>query len=187
MECNVTSIKKKRAAAFTLVEFLVTAAISGVVLLAVAQLSFFTIRSFAALYNYIELDKYSRNALDQMVYKIRQADGLNSYSANRLVFAYNSTNTLTYLYSPDAKRLTETITTPTGSSTTRTLLTGCNLLSFSIFQRNTASGTYDQFPATLTNNAVKLVQLSWSCSRSALGTRINTESVQSAKIVIRNP
>jgi hypothetical protein len=64
-------------------------------------------------------------------------------------------------------------------------LRGCQDLSFSIFQRNTASGTFDQFPATLTNNAVKLVQLNWTCQRTVFG-RLNTESVQSAKIVIRN-
>lgn len=183
MECNVTSIKKKRSAAFSLVEFLIGFGLAGMILAAVTQLTFFTGRSFAALYNYIELDKYSRNALDQMVYKIRQSDSLTTYTSNRLVFSYNGTNSLTYNYSPDRKTLTEQI----GTSTPKTLLTGCDLLSFGIYQRNTASGTYDQFPATLTNNAVKLVQLNWTCSRTVLGARINTESVQSAKIVIRNP
>jgi hypothetical protein len=187
MECNVTSTKRRRAAAFTLVELLVALGLSSIVLLALSQLTFFTARSFAALYNYIELDKYSRNALDQMVYKIRQADSLTTYATNRLVFSYNTTNTLTYQYAADSKQLFETITTPSGGITRKTLLKGCDALSFTIFQRNSVSGTYDQFPATLTNNAAKLVQLSWTCSRTLLGSRVNTESVQSAKIVIRNP
>jgi hypothetical protein len=187
MECNVTFTKRRRRAAFTLAELLVGLGLSGIVLLALSQLTFFTARSFAALYNYIELDKYSRNALDQMVYKIRQADSLTTYATNKLVFSYQTTNTLTYFYSTDSKQLLEMISTPSGSTTRKTLLTGCDVLTFSIFQRNTASGTYDQFPATLTNNAAKLVQLSWTCSRSMLGARVNTESVQSAKIVIRNP
>src|ERR1041385_3096922 len=187
MECNVTSTNWRRRAAFTLMELMVAVGIGSVVLLALSQLTFFTARNFAALYNYIELDKYSRNALDQMVYKIRQADSLTTYATNRLVFSYLTTNTLTYNYAADSKLLTETITTPTGAMTRKTLLKGCDICTFSIFQRNTASGTYDQFPATFTNNAVKLVQLSWTCSRSMLGARVNTESVQSAKIVIRNP
>src|SRR5436190_16897138 len=129
MECNATSTKRRRqSAAFTLVEMLVGLGISGVLLVAVAQLTFFTGRSFAALYNYIELDKYSRNALDQMVYKIRQADSLTSYASNRLVFAYNSTNTLTYQYAADSKTLTETL-----GSTRKTLLKGCDMLTFSIY------------------------------------------------------
>lgn len=164
-------------------EYLVGMTLGGILLAALTQLTFYTGRSFAALANYTELDKYSRNALDQMVYKIRQADQMTDFSSNRMVFSYMTTNTLTYDYSPTAKILTEQI----GGSSPKILLKGCDVLTFSIFQRNTAAGTYDQFPATMTNNAVKLVQLSWTCSRTVLGARINTESVQSAKIVIRNP
>jgi prepilin-type N-terminal cleavage/methylation domain-containing protein len=183
MECNVTSTKFKRSgAAFTLVEMLVGMALAGIILLGITQLVFYTGRSFAALANYTELDRYSRNALDQMVYKIRQADAMTSFASNRMVFSYNTTNQLIYNFSPTAKTLTETV-----EGRTKILLTGCDQLTFSIYQRNTEAGSYDQFPATLTNNAVKLVQLSWVCSRRVLGARINTESVQSAKIVIRNP
>jgi hypothetical protein len=162
-------------------EVLIGMGIGAVVLAGLAQLTFYTGRSFAALMNYIELDRYSRNALDQMVYKIRQADELKSYATNRLVFSYERTNDLIYAYSPSTRQLTETL-----RGETKVLLSGCDVLTFSIFQRNTAAGTYDQFPATLTNNAVKLVQLNWTCSRTVLGAQINTESVQSAKIVIRN-
>jgi len=163
------------------VELLVTTAISGLLLVALLQVVFHTGRSFAAWANYLELDRNSRNALDQMVYKIRQADELKSFSSNRLVFSYFKTNDLVYEYSPADRTLTETV-----AGETKTLLTGCDLLKFAMFQRNTAAGTYDQFPATQTNNTAKLVQLSWTCSRSVLGARINSESVQSAKIVIRN-
>ena len=156
-------------------------AVGGLVMVVLAQLTFYTGRSFASLMNYTELDKYSRNALDQMVYKIRQTDYLKTFSSNRMVFSYLATNELVYEYSPGNKTLTET-----AGGRSKILLIGCDELSFSIFQRNTAAGTYDQFPATITNSAVKLVQLSWTCSRKVLGSRVNTESVQSAKIVIRN-
>src|SRR6185503_8459915 len=106
MECNVTSTKRRRTSGFTLVEFLVALGLTGIVLTAIAQLTFYTGRSFAALLNYTELDKYSRNALDQMVYKIRQADELDSYSPTHLAFTYGGTNTLVYDYSPSAHILT---------------------------------------------------------------------------------
>jgi hypothetical protein len=181
MECNATFTKRRSESGITIMETIVGLTIGALLLAGLAQLTFYTGRSFAALMNYIELDRYSRNALDQMVYKIRQADELTSYTTNRLVFSYQRTNQLVYAYSPDTKLLTESV-----GGVTKTLLRGCDLLQFSIYQRNTASGTYDQFPATLTNNAAKLVQLNWTCSRTVLGARINTESVQSAKIVIRN-
>jgi prepilin-type N-terminal cleavage/methylation domain-containing protein len=180
MECNATSTKRGRAA-FTLVEMLVALGVGAILMAAVMQVVFYTGRSFAALMNYTELDKSSRNALDQMIYKIRQADELKSFSSNRLVFSYSKTNELIYEYSPAARTLSETL-----QGRTRTLLTGCDVIDFEIFQRNTAAGTFDQFPATLTNSAVKLVQLNWTCSRTMLGARVNSESVQSAKIVLRN-
>jgi Tfp pilus assembly protein PilW len=165
-----------------MIEFLMAMGIGMVVLAGLSQLTFFTGRSFRALSNYADLDKKSRNALDQMTSKIRQADELIEYHTNRLVFSYLGTNRLTYVYDGPAKTLTETVT----GEPTRSLLTECDVLNFYIFQRNTAAGTYDQFPATMTNSAVKLVQVSWTCSRKLLGTRLNTESVQSAKVVIRN-
>jgi len=181
MECNATSTKRAGSSAFTLTEMMVSMGIGGIVLAILGALTIYTGRSFAALANYTELDRYSRNALDQMVFKIRQANELTSFSSNRIVFTYRATNTLTYEYSPSARTLTESI-----GGDSKVLLKGCDILSFAIFQRNTAAGSYDQFPATLTNSAAKLVQLSWTCSRSVLGLRLNTESVQSAKIVIRN-
>ena len=121
MECNATSTEGRKRAAFTLVEFLVAIGIGGILLASLAQVVFYTGRSFAALMNYTELDKYSRNALDQMVYKIRQADELKSYSSNRLVFSYLKTNDLVYEYSADAKTLTETL-----QGNTRTVLKSCD-------------------------------------------------------------
>lgn len=181
MECTVTSTERRRRAAFTLVEYIVAIGVGGILLAALMQVVFYTGRSFAALMNYTELDRYSRNALDQMVYKIREADELKSFSSNRLVFSYLKTNDLVYQYVPTERTLTETL-----NGRSKTLLKGCDVLTFSIYQRNTAAGTFNQFPATITNSAVKLVQMSWSCSRTVLGARINSESVQSAKIVLRN-
>ena len=65
------------------------------------------------------------------------------------------------------------------------LLRDCNALTFAIFQRNPIGGSYDQYP-TATSATCKLVQLNWICSRSILGVQVNSESVQSAKFVLRN-
>jgi hypothetical protein len=45
--------------------------------------------------------------------------------------------------------------------------------------------TFEQFPTSAAAGNCKLVSVSWICSRSILGSRLNTESVQTAKIVIR--
>jgi len=68
-------------------------------------------------------------------------------------------------------------------ASTSALLTECDSLSFSVFQRNPTN----DFNAVSTTNAtlVKLIQLNWKCSRTIFKSKVNTESVQSAKIVIR--
>ena len=64
------------------------------------------------------------------------------------------------------------------------MLEGCDYLKFDVYQRNPIGGSYDMYPASSASTA-KLIQVTWGCSRSVLGTKMNTEIVQSSKIVIR--
>lgn len=164
----------------TIVEFLIAITIAFVVMAAIGGFTVFTARSFGAMANYMELDKNSRNALDRLTQIVREADGITDYDQHSITLSYHS-EPLSFDYSPDTKKLVMTDT----NSTTRTLLEDCDFLDFQVFQRNSVSGTYDQYPATVDESAAKLVQVSWICSRRLIGNLLNTESVQSAKIVIR--
>jgi prepilin-type N-terminal cleavage/methylation domain-containing protein len=170
----------------TLVEFLVAIGISSLVLLVIASFMFYSGRSFAALTNYVDLDNYSRNALDRMLREIRQADAITYYdSKNRHRLDFKVTNAdgttygVTFQYNPLTKELTRT-----QGKQTEKLLKGCDHLNFAIFQRNPIGGTYDQYD-TAGVATCKLVQVTWVCSRDIFGKKANTESVQSAKVVIR--
>ena len=72
------------------------------------------------------------------------------------------------------------------------LLTGCEKWDFQFFQRAPQKGgSYAFFPATNSAGAYdlsicKLINMSWKCSRSILDSRVNTESVQTAQLVLRN-
>ena len=171
----------------TLVELLIAVGIGGIVFAAVALLTFYSARSFAALTNYVDLDKYSRNALDQMISEIRQADGVTNFTTTRLVCSFtNPTNSakyqITYNYDSNAQKLKKTVS---GGAET-VLLNECEYLKFDVFQRNPKDREYDYYPAeTSRPELVKIVQLTWVCSRKILGKKANTESVQSAKVVIR--
>jgi len=164
----------------TMPELLVATAAGGVLLAAVASLIFYTGRSFAAMANYVDLDNYSRGALDKMSQQIRQTTKLTSYSTNSLVFEDYDGKALKFTFDPSARTLVRT----KEGEPDDTLLRECDELEFSIFQRNPVKGTYNQYP-TATPETCKLVQLKWTCSRTILGSKRNTESVQSAKIVIR--
>ena len=152
--------------------------IGSLVLVAAAQLTVFTARSFVAIMNYSEMQGDSRNALDIITQEIRQANSLTSYSTTNLTFDLGGTP-LSYTYDPTAKTLTRS-----RGAENKTLLRQCDTLNFSIYQRNPVGGTYDQYP-TATAATCKLVQLYWICSRKVMGTRLNTETIRSAKIVIR--
>ena len=87
MVFKITSTKgtsRRKRVGFTLVEFLVAMGIGGLVLAGLAGLMFYTGRSFAALANYVDLDAYSRNALDTMSREIRQTRRLEPVEISRI-------------------------------------------------------------------------------------------------------
>lgn len=164
----------------TLVEMLIAAGIGGLILAAVAALTIYSARAITSLTNCVDLDQYSRRALDLMSKEIRQANMLNSATATQLIFNTGTgTNNLSYTWSASAKTLTRT-----NGTQVEILLKECDSITFTIYGRNTASNSFDQFPVAVATNA-KLVKVDWTCSRTLLGQKVNTESVQSAKIVIR--
>jgi Tfp pilus assembly protein PilW len=163
-----------------MLELIIAATIGFLALSAVALLSIYTVRSFAAISNYMELDKNSRNALDRLTQITREADGVLDWNSHSVALSYHKQR-LSFDYAPDTKLLVMTET----NGTKRTLLDHCDFLDFQIFQRNSVGGSYDQYPVTVNESAAKIVQVSWICSRSLIGSLINSESVQSAKIVIR--
>ena len=171
--------KARRCSGLSVLEMLVAGSLASLVFAATAMLWIFSARSFEALGNYGDLDRASRNALDLMSRDIRQTKGVTSYSPTSLTFQDWDNGALTYAYDANARTLTRQ------KSGVNTLLLGqCDYLNFDISQRN-PSNNFSFYPATNASLA-KLIDVSWRCSRTILGAKINTESVQTAKIVIRN-
>jgi prepilin-type N-terminal cleavage/methylation domain-containing protein len=184
MVFKTTSTNARRfgaRAGVTLIELMITVTISSILLTGVASLVFYTGRSFAALANYVDLDSYSRNALDTMSREIRQTRRLVYGSESKLIFEDFDGKSLIYTYDSGSRKL---FRIRNGVVDPEPLLKECNFLKFSMYQRNPVSGKYDQYP-TASASTCKLVQLRWVCSRDLIFSKWNTESVQSAKIVIR--
>jgi prepilin-type N-terminal cleavage/methylation domain-containing protein len=175
-----TSTDTAAKRAVTLLEMMIAVAIGSIVITAVAYLMFYNARSLAALSNYADLDQDSRLALDTMSREIRSADGLVSYRPTEIIFSTGGgTNNLRYFYNADADSFSQF-----KNSARKELLTGCDAMAITIYGRNNISNRFSQFATTNVANA-KMVQFTWTCSRDILGAKVNTESVQSAKIVIR--
>jgi prepilin-type N-terminal cleavage/methylation domain-containing protein len=183
MDFTATATKSSRRA-FTLVELLVAIAIGSILLIAVMSLTLYSARSFAALTNYVDLDNHSRNALDYVTREVRQADRVMAGSDNHTLRLWVTNpqtgvgNEVVYVYDPDDGTLTRT-----AGGENRVMLRECFNFAFTYHQRN-ANSEWEAQPAT-TVDSCKQVRMFWECSRSILGARANTESVQSAKVVLR--
>jgi len=170
-----------RQVGFALVEAWIAVGITSLLLVVVASFSDFSGRSFVALLNYVDLDDVNRIAMDRLTSDVRQASRVQTASSNVLVLIdADGASTITYSYSPSQRMLTRT----RSGGATQTNLTQCDWLTFNIRQRNSIGGTYDLYPVATAGTA-KVINVSWSCSRTIFGRKENTESVQTARIVIR--
>ena len=180
--------------AFTLVETCVGIAVGSVVLAAVASLTMYAAKSSAAMVNYTDLDSKSRYALDVISREIRKSSGLLAFQTNTSLTLTNATEAaiVKLTYDPSARTV---VMSKTGQADF-TALTECDTWNFSLYQRTPyVTQTVTQtnvlyYPATnsagvLDVNICKLINLSWKCSRSIFGQKVNTESVQAAQIVLR--
>jgi len=182
MDCKITSTKslrRRRQAGTSIIEVVVAMGIGLLITTVVVGLSLYSGRSFAGLANYIEMECDSRNALDTMTRDVRQAVYLNAFATNQLTFEDYDGQPLVYTYSSTDKTLTKV-----KGTYSKVLLTGCDSLTFSMYQRTPMGGTDGAYPAT-TAAMAKLIQVQWLCSRKIFGATANTESVQTARIVIR--
>ena len=162
-----------------LAEALVGMCVVMLILLALFAFSMFSTRAFATMYNYVDLDDDNRIAMDTLTRDVRQCQRVIDCTSTRLILEDGVGNALGYIYDPSARTLTRT-----NLAFSKVILRECDRLLFKICQRNTMTGGYDVYAAA-TPATAKVVNVSWLCSRTLFGRRENTESVQTARIVIR--
>jgi len=174
-------------------EVMVTLGLGGLMLLFAGSLWLFGSRSFLAISNYTDLDNKSRNALDVMSRDLRQATGVTAFQNSSSIKSLSVTNAaqgmgITYTWNVTSRTL---VCQKTGQPA-RVYLTECDRWDFQLYQRAPQmGGSYVFFPATNYAGAYdlsvcKLVNMTWKCSRTILGSKLNTESVQTAQVVLRN-
>lgn len=162
-------------------EALVAIGVVALLVLVVCAFSVYSSQTFAVLFNYVDLDDANRTAIDTLTRDVRQANRVKACSPDgrSLVLEDADGTDISYVYDPAQKTLTRT-----KNGVRQVLLHGCQRLYFRICQRNVMGGTYDVYPVA-TPDTAKVVDVSWLCSRTVLGGLENTESVQTARIVIR--
>ena len=183
----IKSREPKSKSAWTLVEAMVAVGVFSISGLALATIFLFCIRSFAALTNYAVLDKANRQAMDTLVREIRESQYVVSYTSNatsRALTLLNGSNVIvTYTFDSGTQQFTR------NDGTGKMLLTNCNLLNFYLYKRPVTNASWGNFTVTSTNyqQYAKVLELTWKTSMNICPTaEINSEDVQTAKVVIRN-
>lgn len=187
----IPGVSRHHSRGMTLVEVMVAFSAGFLLLAVMAVLYVFGMRTFGAMNNYTEMDARSRIALDYMIKEIRQAS---------LVIGQQTSGSTTWLKvanTNSAVLSTNTFTWDSGSLTlswdktafgvaeqTKTLLTGCSAWTFTLYSR--APNSMGVFPTTTDITRTKLINMSWTCLRSNLVANINSESIVTAEVVLRN-
>jgi prepilin-type N-terminal cleavage/methylation domain-containing protein len=182
------SAGRNRNPGFTLTELMVGLGVGSLVLAAVAALTVYGARAFASIGNYADLDARSRNTFDVLGSKVRAASSVLACETNLPVKSLklacpDPDHTITLTWDSDARTF---VLDETGQ-VTRTLLTECDALDFALYTRAPNVGpTNVAFIPASTLADCRVISLSWRCSRTMPGNKLNTESVQTAQLVLRN-
>jgi len=177
----------------TLVEVMVASGIGSLILGVTATLWMFGARSFVALGNYRELDSRSRFALDRMTRDIRQATRVVSFQNsgnNRWLSLTNELAGVGIRYTWDDA--SQALSCEKTGQPAEVYLTECDRWDFNLFQRTPQPNQTNTFFLATNRFGVydptlcKLINMTWKCSRTILGEKANTESVQTAQVVLRN-
>src|SRR5262245_3563337 len=169
MDCRIMSIERRSRGAhgFTVTEMVVASGAGLLLTLVIVVLSMFTARSFVAATNYTDMSLASRLSLDDMSRAIRQCRQVVSFTNNSITLIDKNFATLRFVWNPDTRRLLKV-----SGTNTKEYLTDCDSLQFWVYQRTPVSNTFDCYaPASITNT--KLVQVTWKCSRTIYGAKIN--------------
>ena len=169
--------KSRRAAAFTLVEYLFAVAVGVMVLGAGTLLWAYASKTCAALLNYSELSMSSKLAADRMSQEIRNAIAVKSFSSNKIELIDPNGTNVTFV------RLGDKLYQQKGL-TSKLLLTGCNSFQFKVYTRVPTTGSDALTEATTTATA-KVVQMRWAARRQLTGDQDNVNNMVSANVVIR--
>ena len=169
------------------------AAVGSIIVAFVASLWSYSSRSFLTMGNYTDLDAKSRRALDLMSRDLRAATDVTAFQKSSTLKSITISNAtagtqVTYTWSASPR----TLVCQKPGQADQTYLTECDRWDFQLYQRTPQmGGNYVFFPAT--NSAgdydlsvCKLINMTWKCTRTILGDKVNSESVQTAQVVLRN-
>ncbi len=174
---------------WTLMEVMIAVGIFTLVGMALMGTYIFSVKSMASLAAYSVLDAQNRQAMDQLTCEIRQSKQVVAYTTNTITLLTANYDgsigpTIRYIFNPTTKKM---IRRNLSEGSDKVLLDNCSLLQFSLYTRCPSNQNFGVFPPAFNNwsNTVKVLQLTWKTSITQPSGIINSENIQTARIVIR--
>lgn len=181
---------RRRTRGFTLVEVMIGAALSSFILAGVLSTFLFLGRSGANVQNYSDMEAQARKALEIFAEDVRQANAITWNSAVSVTLTVNAANVV-YEYVDTAAA---TSARPEGyyrtvSGSDRRLINGITAGTFAFKAYNVAGALLPVDTSanrTAANSSTKQLQISLECSRSNTTVVAVTNTVLSARFILRN-
>jgi Tfp pilus assembly protein PilW len=179
---RLVSLQPSGENGFTLVELMIGASLASFILAGVLSTFLFMGRSGANVQNYNDMESQARNALEYFAEDTRQASGVVWGSDSNTMTLTVSGSPVMYTYNPTAR----TFSRRDGTST-RVLVTGITSFSFTAYNisgNNVLLDTAAQ--RTAANGTTKQLQISLEAARNTQTVVAATNTVLSARFVLRN-
>jgi Tfp pilus assembly protein PilW len=185
---GLVSPKRLGVGGFTLVELMIGSTLGAFILAAVLSTFLFMGRSGANVQNYNDMEAQARKALEVFAQDTRQASGVVWSDANTVALTVG-TLSVTYQYNPTARRFArqEAVTATGTINSTRVLVTGITTFAFSAYNISGNSVPISTAAErTAANGTTKQLQISLEASRTSTTVVAATNTVLSARFVLRN-
>ncbi len=178
----------RAAAGVTLPELIVALGVGSLLLAAAAALSVYGARTFAAIGSFTDLDARNRAVLDELSWKVRGASAVLACQSNLPVRSLTLANpdashTITLTWDSDSRTF---VLAETGGSA-RTVLNDCDEWNFALYSRAPSVGSTSlTFSPTGILSDCHLIDMTWRCSRPVPAEKIVAQSVETARMSLRN-
>lgn len=188
MDSTITTTRlrglKRSQRGVTLVELMISSALATIILTAVLGMFLFLGRTSANVINYAEMEAEAREGLEYFAQDTRQASDLVWNSSSSLTLTVVGVS-VTYAYNSSTKEFTRT----TGGVTT-TLIDGISSFTYSGYKITGDSVDLSDLSTaakrTSASEVTKQVQLYVLASRSSTTVATATNTVLSARYILRN-
>jgi hypothetical protein len=173
----------------TLVELLLAVGVGSILIATTLAVGIYSARSFSIIGNFADMDADSRQAIDALNRELHPASAVTGCASNPTSTWLTFTTNVPY--GPTTARLTwdsqaRTLTL-SAHGYDRILLTECDYWEAKLY-KSSASPTPTNISLVEASDPFdcKLIKMSWRCSRTNQGTKLNTESLQRLQFVLQN-